>query len=633
MPSGHNGAVARAIGALFEAGAVSAWEDGALLDRFASHRDEEAFAVLVRRHGPRVMGVCRSILGDEHAAEDAFQATFLVLARRAGSLRNTARLGAWLNGVARKTARKARTKTFRRLAFERSAAVPEAATVAFDPEMAEVPTVVDEELRRLPEEYSRPVVLCCVEGRTTTEAALALGWPRGTVGTRLARARALLRSRLTRRGVVLSIPVSTALADRTARAAVSFASGPGAGGTVPPVAAALADGVLEGMFMTKTHIGMAVFLAAGVVAAGGSHLIARGPQNDPAGPPIGAPHDDNANDETILGLWTLSDVAVNGAESPTLADALRGTIWSIAPDGISVHTKVGRVEYAYTLDPAADPARIKTTPRNAAQGRPIAGIYAREGTTLKIGYRDGSDRYPNRLNAQPDDRQHPMILLTFKLLGPTPAVTPNDRIASTRSLKMIGLAMHNYASINGHFPAAATTSADGKPLLSWRVAILPFLEENPLYNQFHLNEPWDSAHNKALLSRMPATYAPRVGADLRKGLTAFQAFVGPGALFEEGKGSGFAEILDGTSNTMAVAETAKPVPWTKPDDLPFDRNAPLPKLGGELPAEGLLVLFADGSVRYFAGKALDDDIFRAAITRAGSEVVDINNLVVGPPRP
>jgi RNA polymerase sigma factor (sigma-70 family) len=621
------------MGALFETGAVSAQEDAALLERFASQRDEAAFAALVRRYGPAVMGVCRSILGDEHAAEDAFQATFLVLARRAGSLRNPAKLGAWLNGVARKAARKARAQNLRRIARERSAAVPEATAMAFEPEMAEVPAVVDEELQRLPDEYRQPVVLCCVEGRTTSEAALALGWPRGTVGTRLARARALLRSRLTRRGVVLSVPVSTALADATARAAVSFASRRAADGMVPASAAALADSVLQGMLMTKIEVGLAVVLTAGVIAVGGSRLAARGPGDEPprAAETTAA---NNPNDDRLLGFWVLTDAAVNGESSPTLTDALNGTQWQILKDWTSVIARDGsRVDYNSTIDPSKDPKQIDLKPQKPGQGRTINGIYVREGETLKVGYRDGSDRRPMRIGERPGDAKHPMIVLTFQSQTATPLVGARDERRTTRSLKMVGLALHNYASVHNHLPAAAIASTDGKPLLSWRVAILPFVEQEPLYKQFHLDESWDSPHNKKLLERMPDAYAPAPGAQVEKGMTFLRAFVGNGALFEEGKGISFAEILDGTSNTMAVAESARPVPWTKPEDLPFELNGPLPKLGGELPADGLLVLFGDGSTRRFRGKALDDTIFRAAITRAGGEVVNLEKLVVEPAQP
>jgi RNA polymerase sigma-70 factor (ECF subfamily) len=167
--------------------------------RFASERDEEAFAVLVRRHGPLVLGVCRRVLGAAPDAEDAFQATFLVLARKAGSIRDPHLLGSWLYGVASRIARKARRAANKRQAREQqlNGRVACAASASADPDLL---PVLEEELRRLPEKIRAAVGLCYLEGKTNEEAARLLHWPTGTVKGRLARARCLLRQRLTRRG-------------------------------------------------------------------------------------------------------------------------------------------------------------------------------------------------------------------------------------------------------------------------------------------------------------------------------------------------------------------------------------------------------------------------------------------------
>jgi hypothetical protein len=187
------------------------------------------------------------------------------------------------------------------------------------------------------------------------------------------------------------------------------------------------------------------------------------------------------------------------------------------------------------------------------------------------------------------------------------------------NLKMIGLAMHNYAGANeNRFPPAAIRK-NGKALLSWRVAILPYLDQNALYERFHLDEPWDSPHNKTLLKEMPPVFA---GSALEK--TLYQVFVGPGALFEGDEGTKLSAVTDGIAFTVLVAEGAKAVPWTKPEDLTYDPEKPLPELGGMLP-DGIAVCFADGSARILR-KTIPASTLRALITRNGGEVVSADDL-------
>src|SRR4051794_15756483 len=196
--------------------------DGELLRRFAGERDEAAFAALVRRHGPMVLGVCRGLLRDAHAAEDAFQATFLVLFRRATALEDRPSLGGWLYAVAYRTALKARTAAARRRTRERKAVTmtpTDADDRATDGELGHA---LHEELGRLPEKYRAALVACYLQGQTTAEAARRLGCPRGTVLSRLARGRDLLRARLGRRADAPAAAVAAALA-RTAGAAVPAA--------------------------------------------------------------------------------------------------------------------------------------------------------------------------------------------------------------------------------------------------------------------------------------------------------------------------------------------------------------------------------------------------------------------------
>src|SRR5262245_61314253 len=178
--------------------------DAQLLKLFALHRNEAAFEALLHRHGPLVFGVCRQLLFDEQDAEDAFQATFLVLARKAGSISRRSLLAHWLYGVAIRVAARARKNLFRRRVVERQdfdfSAVADAGRSA-DPDLA---PVLHEEVRRLPDKYRGPVLLCYLEGKTNEEAASQLQWPVGTVKTRLDKAREMLRTRLARRGVALT---------------------------------------------------------------------------------------------------------------------------------------------------------------------------------------------------------------------------------------------------------------------------------------------------------------------------------------------------------------------------------------------------------------------------------------------
>jgi Protein of unknown function (DUF1559) len=172
--------------------------------------------------------------------------------------------------------------------------------------------------------------------------------------------------------------------------------------------------------------------------------------------------------------------------------------------------------------------------------------------------------------------------------------------------------------------AKPRAGSDGKALLSWRVALLPFLEQDALYREFHLDEPWDSPHNKKLLANMPQVYAPP-GVKTREPYTTFyQVFVGPHAAFEKHRALKVFEFTDGTSNTLLVAEAGSAVPWTKPEDLHFAPDDPLPELGGLFPGVFNAAL-ADGSVKTFSKKA-DPGLLRAAITRDQGEVVNLDRI-------
>ena len=189
------------------------------------------------------------------------------------------------------------------------------------------------------------------------------------------------------------------------------------------------------------------------------------------------------------------------------------------------------------------------------------------------------------------------------------------RTKSANNLKQIALAFHNHADATGALPRDITDK-NGKPLLSWRVAILPYIEQDPLYKQFKLDEAWDSDNNKKLLDKMPTTYAPPLG-KFEKGQTLYQSFSGPGALMG-GKPVKFQNILDGTSNTFMVIEAGDAVAWTKPADVAFDAKKPLPKLGGIFDG-AFNVAMCDGSVRFIA-KGVNAENLKKYITIAGGEV-------------
>ncbi len=252
--------------------------DGQLLQRYLLDGCEDAFAALVRRHGPMVLGVCRRVLKSLPDADDAFQATFLLLVRNASRIINRESVGSWLHGVAYRTSLKARSSALRRRMVEQRAIVT--ASVDNHPDLVwrELRPLLDEEIDRLPEQYRLPVVLCYLEGKTNTEAARLLRWPRGTVATRLARARQQLRNRLERRGVALSTgALCVAMVPASLRASVvQAAAGKTAlTGVVSEQALSLAKGVLRTMWLTKMRLMAAVLVVIGTIGGGTGLLLQR----------------------------------------------------------------------------------------------------------------------------------------------------------------------------------------------------------------------------------------------------------------------------------------------------------------------------------------------------------------------
>jgi RNA polymerase sigma factor (sigma-70 family) len=502
--------------------------DTELLRRFLGNRDEAAFEALVQRHGPMVLSVCRCGVQNSADAEDAFQATFLVLVRRAASIRKPELLGNWLYGVAHRVAARARVQTARRRAREKR----EVEMMAPEPprEANEWRPLLHEELNHLPEKYRIPVVLCYLQGKTNEEAASLLAWPIGTVKGRLTRARELLRKRLIRRGVILSAgvlaaaltpgaisaAVPAALVCSTVRSAMLVAAGPLATASVSAPVATLTKGVLQTMFLTRlTTVG-------GIVL--GVSLLG-----------------------TTTALVTHRTLAAGPGPTVARAESSSPSVDQPKPDG----------QKQEDADQAEEAAR----------------------------------------------RQ------------------------SMDNLKSLTLAMHNYHDMNGQFPPAAVYSKDGKPLLSWRVLLLPYLDQRDLFAQFKLDEPWDGPTNKKLLARMPDIYAVPLGKAKGTQNTIYQVFTGAGpvhTIFPGPNASRIADITDGTSNTILIVEAADAVPWTKPADLPYDPKKPLPKVGGMF-KKGFQAAFADGSV-HFLKQTIKEATLRALITCNDGEVIDANDI-------
>ncbi|CAN5786266.1 hypothetical protein BH23PLA1_BH23PLA1_14770 [soil metagenome] len=270
MKGKGSGAVLRQIETLFREGVVAGRSDAELLDRFVKKRDESAFTAIVARHGPMVLGVCRRSLRDPGEVEDAFQATFLVLVRRSGTIRVDDSLGRWLYGVTRRVVARARRQAERRpdsrAAIERESPAPCPSEVAAGRELS---GLLQAEVDRLPETYRAPVVLCHLEGRSHEEAARSLNWPVGTVKGRLSRARTLLRDRLARRGVTSAVPVPIVLVRSTVKTAMQVAAAQSAAGVVPGAAVALAEGVLMTMGWTSLKTIIAASVLAGGLLGGG----------------------------------------------------------------------------------------------------------------------------------------------------------------------------------------------------------------------------------------------------------------------------------------------------------------------------------------------------------------------------
>jgi RNA polymerase sigma factor (sigma-70 family) len=364
--------------------------DALLLDRFVEQWDQAAFRDLVRRHGPMVLGVCRRILRDPHAAEDAFQVTFLLLVRKAGSVRKRESVGPWLYGVARRVALEARGAALRRQVPVRSD--PEAPGVDDHDglERDELCAALHEELGRLPEKYRAPLVLCYIEGLPHEAVARRLGWPLGTVRVRIARGRDLLKARLIRRGLTpaavllaLGLLTKTAaavpprLVEATVRAAARVAAGEEVPrGEVPARVVDLERKVRKAMRLSGLKWATAFALAVVVTGAGVAAMV----------PGALADGDDAAKVKAELkkfqGTWVDVYAEKAGKKQEPVGDhqlKFDGETFSVADHG--------RVEEKGTikLNPSKNPMEIDLRFRGGNnEEKTVLGIYTWDGENLKL---------------------------------------------------------------------------------------------------------------------------------------------------------------------------------------------------------------------------------------------------------
>jgi RNA polymerase sigma factor (sigma-70 family) len=367
--------------------------DHLLLERFVTHRDEAAFGALVRRHGALVLGVCRRLLHHEQDAEDAFQATFLVLARSAASIRKRASLRSWLYGVAHRVARRAGYS--RRQRYARETLLNDVPAGEETPEWSrrELQAVLDDEISRLPERYRSPVLLCYLEGLTNEQAAAELRIPAGTVMSRLAKARALLRDRLTRWGVAVSSAVLTgalgecqaavspaAVAEAAGKAAVLAGEG-GLKAVGSAKAVAWTEELLRAWWLSRVRIAAGLLVAV-LLVTGGLWLWWSGqPAGGPA-PVASAPAVLPRSDQDRLqGTWVIARMGFAGQEM----DVEPGWRATFDGDRCALDFVRQRLLTTFRIDPGKSPKTIDFTFAHEP-GQVSPGIYDLDGDTLRICY-------------------------------------------------------------------------------------------------------------------------------------------------------------------------------------------------------------------------------------------------------
>jgi RNA polymerase sigma factor (sigma-70 family) len=427
--------------------------DRELLERFIAANDEAAFTVLVERHGPLVLGVCRRILGNAQDAEDACQATFLVLARKSTSIRKTASLGSWLHGVAARVAANLRRQRRRRAECERAGQCPAAPDPAAEVSWREAHAALDEELGRLPEQLRAPLVLCYLDGRTRDEAARDLGLSLGCLHGRLERARKLLSDRLTRRGLTLSaalfaanVGVSTARAGlaptavvAVTRAAVSFARGqlPAADAVSPGVLTLTRKAMMPTLPAKPKLVALLALFAGAVLLGAGGALAPAGPAREakaaPSLPAKGRPA--RVEDARALqGAWWVVEAEVDGKkaateELPDLRMVFEGDRLTLGSADGEGRTRA----YTFTLDAGKSPREMVLSERDGPnKGTVTRVIYALEKGRLRLGDSREGGKHPTDFKTRKGDGMVVLVLerVGTKGAGAAPPRRPSDEAGS-----------------------------------------------------------------------------------------------------------------------------------------------------------------------------------------------------------
>jgi len=456
-------AVQRQVGVLFNAGTMVPLTDGTLIERFATRRDEAAFAAIVERHGPMVLRVCRAAVRDEHEAYDAFQAAFLVLVRKARSLWVGDSIGPWLHGVAWRIASRARAAAARRRRHEQRAAEMAPRTLIENREARDVELPLHEEIHRLPDRFRAVVILCDLEGLGTDEAAHRLGTPVGTARSRLARGRERLRARLIRRGfgpaVVATVTAQTAssathlpsaFAQTTIRAAVEFARV----GTVSAHLSWMMKGGHE--IMTIKAWTMASLVVATGIVAGAGALVAQTSSHGPtvakpeakakAPSIIGAtpkPSDTSTDLVRLQGRWKAVRVLENGRVK---IDALEQNLaMTVRADTLELSSAQDKAKWQiHQIDEKTSPLALQVSMEGGSKDR-AWWIYAFTDDTLRINLAPLGlgDRRPKSFDDYSNDM--PFMVIDFIRDEPPKAVAPADTpkkpadSASTDLRRMQGL--------------------------------------------------------------------------------------------------------------------------------------------------------------------------------------------------
>ena len=333
--------------------------------------------------------------------------------------------------------------------------------------------------------------------------------------------------------------------------------------------------------------------------------------------------------DKLDGKWTAMSMTQRGKK---VTDEIQVLVFEFKGDQLTLSFPGKSKGGSFKTDPSKSPKQFEMQ----LEGEPGAapGIYKIEKDTLTLCFSGGPNPERPKQFEAPDGSRNVLLVLKrgeVKLTDEQKKKALADKIQmaaqktiSQNNLHQIGIAMHNYHDTYKRLPLHAIYSKDRKPLLSWRVTILPYIEEQALYQQFKLDEPWDSEHNKKLLEKMPKIYAPVRGQTKEPHSTFYQVFVGKGTAFEDNKKLRLLDFRDGTSNTLLVVEAGEAVPWTKPADLPYQAKKDLPPLGGHF-KDGFYIALADGSVRWIR-RPFDASIFHLLITRADGQPIDWDKL-------